>query len=107
MVLEVDFLDQDGFAVMRRLGQDAAERVSDKRTAPELEPDAGNAVAAHISIFMADAVDRGNIDAVGNRVGALNGLPRVILRLSESSLFPPDASRWRWDKRADWHRAGR
>src|SRR6202042_3356661 len=81
--LQIDFLDQDGFAVMRRLGQNAAKGVSDKRAAPELEPDAGDAVAAYVSIFVADAVDGSDIDTVGDRMGALNGLPRVILRRTE------------------------
>src|ERR1700722_10761463 len=85
--VEVDFLDQDGFAVMRRLGQNAAEGVSDKRAAPELEPDARGAVATYISIFMADTVDGGDIDAIGDCMGPLNGLPRVILRRSKGLLL--------------------
>src|ERR1700733_7886006 len=85
--VEVDFLDEDGFAVMRRLGQNATEGVSDKRAAPELESHTGGAVAAYVSIFMADTVDGCDIDAVGDSVGPLDGLPCVVLRCSESFLL--------------------
>ena len=46
----------------------AAERVGEERAAPELQAAAGGA-------FVADAVDGRDVDAVGDRVRPLDGLP--------------------------------
>ncbi len=86
-VLQVNFLDQDGFAVMGRLGQDAAKGIGDKGSAPELEPDARGAVAAYVSMFVANAVDGSDVNAVGDGMGSLDGLPRVVLRRAEVLFF--------------------
>src|SRR5271163_2259108 len=72
---------------MRRLGQNAAKGVSDKRPAPELEPDARGAVTAYVSTFMADPVDGSDVHPVGDSMCPLNGLPRVILRRSKGLFF--------------------
>ena len=56
-MLQINFLDEDGFAVVGCLGQDAAKGVGDKRSAPELKPNPGGAIAANVSNFVADAVN--------------------------------------------------
>ncbi len=65
--------------MMRSLGQDAAKRIRDERPAPELKSNAGGAVTADVSMLVAHAVDRRDVHAVGDRVGALDGLPRIVL----------------------------
>ena len=72
---------------MGRLGQDAAKRVSDKRSAPELEPDARRPIAAYVSVFVAYAIDGSDINAVGDGMGSLDGLPSVVLRRTKLFLF--------------------
>ena len=73
--------------MMGSLGQDAAKGIRDKRSAPELESNAGSAVAADVSMFVAHAVDGGDVHAVGDGVGALDGLPRLILGRAEALFF--------------------
>ena len=46
-------------------------------------PGPGGAVAAHIAVLVPDAVHAGHIDAVGDGVRALDGLPRIVLRRAE------------------------
>src|SRR5256885_12693565 len=43
-----------------------------------------NAIAARRR-FMPDAVDRGDVTAIGNRVTALNGFPGIVLILDRKS----------------------
>src|SRR3954452_9745405 len=62
----VDFADENLFLIGRGFLDDDAERVGDKRRAPEF--DARPARGA----LVADAIDRRDRDAVGNRVGALD-----------------------------------
>ena len=50
---------------------DLAERIGDEAAAPELDAVARDAGR----LLVADAVDRGDVDAVGDRVRALDGLP--------------------------------
>ena len=104
------------FAVMRGLGKDAAEGVGDEAAAPELETAGGGVVAGagecdavvnDIAVFVPDAVDRADKDAVGDGVGTLDGLPGVVLALAELRLLAGGASRWRWGRRASRRRAAR
>src|SRR6185369_6259934 len=75
--LAVHFADENLFLVNGALGDDDAERVGEKRRAPELDArTAGRALVA-------DAVDRRDIDAVGDGVRALDGAPRVALLRAE------------------------
>ena len=70
--LQVDFADQNFFFVVRGLGDHAAERIAEERPSPELQPRSRSRVAADVAIFVADAVDGGDEDAVGDGVGALD-----------------------------------
>jgi hypothetical protein len=49
--------------------------------------DAGGLVDEDIAVFVADAVHRADEDAVGDGVGALDGLPGVVLAFAELFLF--------------------
>lgn len=71
--LGIALVDEDLFLVARCFGEDPAKRVGEERVAPEFE--------ACISgpFFEADAVDRGDVDAVGDGMAALDGLPCVEL----------------------------
>ena len=80
---EVDLADQNLLCVMRGLGDDAAKRIGQKAAAPELEARPGGAIAANVAMLVADAVHAGHVDAVGDGVGALDGLPRVVLRCAK------------------------
>ena len=79
-VLEVDLPDQDVFSIVRGLGKDAAEGIGQERASPKLEAGAFRPVAPDVSVFLPHAVDSGYVDAVGDGVASLNGLPRLILR---------------------------
>jgi hypothetical protein len=68
---------------VRSLRNDAAERIGEEAASPELQARAFGAVAAYVAVFMSDAVDSGDIHAVGNGVGALDGLPGLVLRDAE------------------------
>ena len=94
--MRIDFADENLLFVVRGLGNDAAERVGKKRSAPELDALTFSAVAANIAVFVADAVDRTDIHSVGNGMGALDGLPGAILRLAKLGFFrwmPADRGR--------------
>ncbi len=58
------------------LGDDPAERVGQKRASPEFQAAAGRP-------FVADAVDGRHVDAVGDRVRPLDGLPGAGLGRAE------------------------
>ena len=86
----------------------APERVGDKAATPELQPGVWAyceiachaddlvrgrrnpvqlAVDQHVSQFMADPVHGANVYAVGDGVGALNGLPGIVLTLPKLVLL--------------------
>ena len=69
----VAFGEKNFFLIYGGLSDHLAEGIGDKRRAPEFDAVAGRS-------FVANAVHRRYIDAVGDRVGALNGLPGVELR---------------------------
>ena len=104
---QVDFADQDFFLVVRGLGDHAAEGIGQERSAPEFEALARGGIAADVAGLVADAIDHGDVDAVGDGVGALDGLPGVVLRPRRTPLSPPDASRSPWDRRASARPAAR
>src|ERR1700680_4365801 len=51
--LQVNISDKNFFAVVRCLGDDAAEGIAKKRAAPELEPMTRSRLAAHVASFKA------------------------------------------------------
>ena len=86
----VAFDDQNFFFVVRSFGENAAEGIGDEGVSPEFE--AG--VAFFRFAFVADAIDDGDVNAVGDGVGALDGAPGVELRRAELRFFvrmPADA----------------
>src|SRR5688572_599488 len=64
-----------------RFGDVAAERIRD-----EGMPEEGDAVGARL-VFVADAIRRGDVDAVGDRMRPLNGAPGLDLRASPFVLL--------------------
>jgi hypothetical protein len=65
---------------VRRLGQHRAERIGNERAAPEFQAALGRSFVAH-------AVDGRHVDAVGDRVRALDGAPGVVLGRAELGLL--------------------
>jgi hypothetical protein len=65
---------------MRPFRQNDAEWVADEGCAPEFEGFVGGA-------FKADAVYRGYVDSVCDGVGALDGLPGIVLRFAVFGFF--------------------
>ena len=65
-------------------------------------PVAGSGVAADVSGFVSHAIDYRDIDAVGDRVGALDRAPGIMLRLPELRFLRRDASRLPWDRKEIW-----
>ena len=81
---------------MRTFGEHAAEGIAEKRTSPEFEALAGHGIAADIASLEADAIHHADINAVRDRVRALDGAPGIMLRLSELGLLrgmPSDGCR--------------
>jgi len=68
----VTFDDEDFFGGVAGFGEGDAEGVGDEGVAPEFE-------ALVRGTFEADAIDGGDEDAVGDGVGALDGLPGIDL----------------------------
>ena len=92
---QVAFPNEYLFPVMGRLGNHAAERVAEKRAAPEFQSLARGAVAANVSELLSHAVHHSYKDSIGNRVTALDGAPRVMLHLAMFCFFvrmPADRS---------------
>src|SRR5579862_4293663 len=73
---EIATNDQVFFAIVCRLGNHFAKRTGNERAAPEFEP-------AIPCPFVTDAIDRGNVNAVGNRMSPLHGLPGLILLVAK------------------------
>src|SRR6185437_5397307 len=84
---EIDFGDENFFCIVGGFGNDAAEGIGDETAAPEFEAGAGGAIAEDLALLAAYAVGGGDVDAVGDGVGALDGLPRVVLGRAEFGLF--------------------
>ena len=80
---EVNFADQNFFLVVRGLGDDAAERIAEERCAPEFQAISGSGIAPDVSGFVSHTIYHRDVHAVGDGMGALDGAPGVVLRLSE------------------------
>ena len=72
--------DEDFLGVAAGPGDDPAERVGQKRAAPEFQAAAGGP-------FVADPVDGRDVHAVGDRVRPLDGLPGARLGRAELGLL--------------------
>jgi len=86
----IAFDDKDFFFVVGGFGGDLAEGIGDERISPEFK--AGVAVGG--LTFEADAIDDGDVDAIGDSVSTLNGFPGIELRCAELGFFvgmPADA----------------
>ncbi len=86
------------------LGEEPAERIGDERVAEELD-----ALGARL-VLVADAVGRGDVDAVGDRVRALHRPPGVDLRGAPLVLLgrmPADRGRIEEHLRAEQARDAR
>jgi hypothetical protein len=69
--------DQHGFLIMRCLREDSTKGIGHKGTTPE-----SNALTVGpLERLVSDAIHGNHEDAIRNRVGALNRLPRLHLRL--------------------------
>lgn len=60
----VDFANQNFFFIVRSLGDDASERIADKRASPEVEARAGNLVAANIAGFVSNAIHGTDVNSI-------------------------------------------
>ena len=101
----VEVGDEDLFFVVAGLGEDAAEGVGDEAAAPELDAGVRGVVAGavefdgggvavgggdfefDVAVLVAYAVDGADEDSVGDGVGALGGLPGVVLGGAELFFF--------------------
>ena len=72
---------------MRRLCQHPAERITEERLAPELDPLPRRRLSANVAGFEADPIYDRNVDAIRNRVCPLNRPPCVVLSLAELRLL--------------------
>src|ERR1019366_2372239 len=82
--------------VMRRLSQYATKWIAEKRSAPEFKALARCGISLNVAGFKANAIDDAHINAIGNRVSALNRSPGVMLRDSKFGLLrrmPSDGRR--------------
>ena len=71
--VEVGFDDEDFLGGRRRLRDDLPSRIDDETLPPKLNP------VTAVRRFVADAVGHGDVAAIGDGVGALDGFPRVVL----------------------------
>src|SRR5262245_10200831 len=86
--LHVERSDEYRFRIGRCLGEDHAEGIGEERMPPELETG-----TLAVELLESDAVHRGDVAAVGDRMAALDGAPRVELLRSVLCLLrgmPPD-----------------
>src|SRR4029077_12590106 len=72
---------------MRCLGDNSAKRIAEERAAPEFQSSAGSGVAPDVTGFKSHTVDDGDVDAIGDGVGTLNGSPGIMLSCPELGLF--------------------
>ncbi len=83
MMLQIALADQDLFLIVRSLNNDPSKGIAEKRSAPELQAFALSAIAANVAVLVADAIDHGDKNAIGDRMCALNGTPGVMLHGAE------------------------
>src|SRR5437879_10309977 len=84
---QVHFADKNFFFIVRSLQEHAAKGIAKERSAPELQTVTWGHVAADIAVFVSDAIDRGDIDSVGNGVRPLNDSPSIFLRFAVLCLL--------------------
>ena len=96
--VHVDFSEQYRLFVVRGLGNNLAEGISDKRAAPEFQAFAGGFVAANVAGFEAHAVYRRNINAVGDGVRRAEWCAMRHIALRRIALSRRDASQSPLDK---------
>src|SRR3954447_8100143 len=77
------FADDELFLLVRGLCNKAAKRVSQKAAAPELQARSIGTIAQNVTVLMAHSIHGRHVDAVGDGMGALNGLPGVVLGRAE------------------------
>src|ERR1019366_9476545 len=85
--LQVDIADQDLLPVVRAFGEHAPERITKKRSAPELEPLAKRRLAPNVASFEANAIHDRHINAVRDRVSPLDRPPGIVLGHAELRLL--------------------
>src|SRR5579872_3692472 len=101
--LHIHVADKDFLAIMRGFGEHATEGIAEERSAPKLESLARGRLAANVASLEADAIYDRDINAVGDRVGALDGAPGVVLRHAKFGLLrrvPADCCRIKKNLRA-------
>src|SRR5256712_791988 len=79
--VRVAFDNENLLFVGRSLRRDLPKRIGNERISPELDAALGRA-------FIADAIHRRDVYAVGDGVRALDGAPGVELRRAKLLLFP-------------------
>src|SRR5579884_1367019 len=80
---------------MRRFSQDSSERIAEKGASPEFEAGAGSGFAANVAVLVTHTIHHRDIDAVRNRVRALNRAPGIVLGVAELGFLcrvPADRS---------------
>src|ERR1035441_9207041 len=95
-VLQVHFTEKNFLLVVQCLSQYAAEGIAEKRSAPEFKALARCGVPTNVARFKADAINDAHINAVGNRMRALNRPPGIMLRHAKLGLLrwmPSDSGR--------------
>src|SRR5208283_5406876 len=85
--LEVHLGDEHLFLVVRSLGDHLSEGIGNERPAPELKPFTCRLVAPNVARLETHTIRHGDVNAIRNRVGALNGLPGVVLCLAVLRLL--------------------
>src|SRR5262249_59203319 len=71
---QVERSDENRFRIGRCLGEDHAEGIGEERMSPELETG-----TLAVELLESDAVHRGDVAAVGDRMAALDGAPGLEL----------------------------
>src|ERR1700694_3849627 len=84
---QINVAHQDFFAIGRGFRQYAAERITEKRRAPELQSLAGSGFSAYIPRLEANSIHDRDVNTIGDSVGPLNRAPSIVLGDAELSLL--------------------
>src|SRR6266852_3208074 len=60
--VQVDFAYQNFFLVLRGFGDDFAEGVAEERASPKFQAVPGSGIAAHVTVFVSDAIYHRHVD---------------------------------------------
>ena len=82
-LLKIYFCGQDFFPVVGTLRQDAAEWIGDEGASPEFQAGSLRFIAPNIASLEADPIHDAHVHPIGDRVGALNRFPGVVLGFAE------------------------